>query len=165
MVPAVAVEDSFASIARRFTSFVKAFDAHPRDEFVRQVEPLLLELYSAALRLGRGHLEDDDDLPEGRMTTDEWWEFFQRLGRHLGSYDAYSFVFDPYDLGSEAGTAKLSDDLADIYRELDEGLALFDAGRTGEAVWQWRFTFDSHWGRHAAHAIYALHILRIDHVR
>jgi hypothetical protein len=137
---------------------------NPRDEFVRELEPILLGVYRAGLGLDYGRVGDDVDPPD-RMTTEQWSDFFQRLGRHLGSYDAYRFVFDPYDLESEPVGGRLSDDLADIYRDLCEGLDLHDSGHTDEAFWQWRFGFDSHWGRHAAHSLYALYAIRIGEVR
>jgi len=157
----VPAEERFVSVARRFLSLVEGFEAHPRDEFICVVEPVLVDLYGSALGLGRGATDDDGGNWE-RMDMSEWWDLFQRLGQHLGSYDAYDCVFDPYDLGSQPVRGLVSDDLADICRDLREGLDLYDAGRTDEAVWQWRFGFDSHWGQHATHALYALRTLRAD---
>ena len=85
------------------------------------------------------------------MTTDEWWILFQRLQRQLESFDS---VVD----------GSLSDDIADVYRDLRNGFLPYDSGDAGEAVWTWRTEFESHWGRHAAHAIYALQVLRSEYV-
>lgn len=162
----MSAEDRFVFVARRFVAFIDEFEAHPRGEFIRELEPLLTDLYSSALGLEHGHIDDghiEDAADAERMDGDEWWDLFQRLGRHLGSYDAYSFVFDPYDLEAQPVEGRLSDDLADIRRDLLEGLHLYDEGHTGDAVWEWRFAFDSHWGRHAAHALYALRVLHVDH--
>jgi hypothetical protein len=50
----------------------------------------------------------------------------------------------------------LSDDLADIFAEVDGGLRWFDAGQPSEAVWEWGFGLVHHWGEHATSAIRAL---------
>ena len=72
-------------------------------------------------------------------------------------------MFDPYDPdGSAPVMASLSDDIADIYRDLQGGLVAFRAGEIDDAVWEWRFGFDTHWGRHAAHGLFALHALITD---
>ena len=56
----------------------------------------------------------------------------------------------------------LADDVADIYRDLSAGLALVDAGHALEAQWELRFSFLTHWGRHASGAIRALHCWYVD---
>jgi Domain of unknown function (DUF5063) len=55
------------------------------------------------------------------------------------------------------------DDLADIWRDLKEGLDVLTnrtASAEVDAIWHWRFSFESHWGRHARSAITALDDLR-----
>jgi Domain of unknown function (DUF5063) len=82
---------------------------------------------------------DDTDQPK-RMTNEEWLNFFERLGRHLESFDAYSFVFDPYDLEAEPVTGLLGDDLANLYRDLGEALDLTTPARptwTAKAPSRW----------------------------
>jgi len=39
---------------------------------------------------------------------------------------------------------------------LKAGLSLFEHGEVESAAWFWLFWFRSHWGRHAASAIFAL---------
>lgn len=51
------------------------------------------------------------------------------------------------------------DGAVDIYGDLAEGLAIFDAGRSDEALWSWRFSFGAHWGRHAVEALTAIRAL------
>jgi len=87
---------------------------------------------------------------------------FRSLGSYLGDWDAYAEVFDPYEMDDTPVVGSLSDDLADVYRDLRRGLALFDASnRPGkiDAVWDWRFHFHSHWGEHATGALRPLHRL------
>ena len=65
-------------------------------------------------------------------------------------------VFDPL-AGPTYGD--LDDDLRDIANDLAKGLAFFDAGDVEGAAWFWTFSFDSHWGTHAAEALRVLHRL------
>jgi hypothetical protein len=51
----------------------------------------------------------------------------------------------------------LSDDLADIYRDVVTGLRAYDRGDRAGAVWEWRFNLHAHWGAHATGAMRALH--------
>ena len=68
--------------------------------------------------------------------------------------DLYWEVFDPREL-SEPVAGSLSDDLADIYRDLRRGLAAAERD-IAEAVWNWRFSYETHWGDHATDAIRTL---------
>jgi Domain of unknown function (DUF5063) len=70
-------------------------------------------------------------------------------------------MFDPYDDGALVA-ATLAHEIAGIYGDLKDGFALLEAGGSpeGSAVWKWRFGFEHHWGRHAAHALYLVHVLR-----
>ena len=103
---------------------------------------------------------DDDSPPPSALTNDEAAALQRRLGEKLGDIDFYSVVFDPYDFDTTPVTGSLADDLADIYRDLQDGFAALRNGETANALWQWKFGFDSHWGKHAVEAMYALYNVR-----
>ncbi|MDQ0427430.1 hypothetical protein QOZ98_000255 [Planomicrobium stackebrandtii] len=44
-----------------------------------------------------------------------------------------------------------------IYRDIKKGLILYEQGHSMEAIWEWKFGFEVHWGEHATSAIRALH--------
>jgi hypothetical protein len=70
----------------------------------------------------------------------------------------YWEVFDGLEqLPDDPVCGDLADDVRDIYVNVKEGLALYDAGHADEAVWHWRLML-SHWGHHATGAIRALHL-------
>jgi len=76
--------------------------------------------------------------------------------------DAYWVAVDPFDLTVEhvATTfGMISDDIVDIYVDLSHGVLIADQGSLTNAIWHWRFSFDTHWGRHAADAFNALYRL------
>jgi hypothetical protein len=91
------------------------------------------------------------------MTNDDTTVLRHRIGTKLGDHDLYSVVFDPSERDSAPVTGSLADDVADIYRDLQDGFAELRAGRSANALWQWKFGFDRHWGKHAGEANYALH--------
>ncbi|QQS40640.1 MAG: DUF5063 domain-containing protein [Acidobacteriota bacterium] len=146
--------ENFAKIARRYCEWAEAERGDPDDEMVVARE-ILAELHLAIIRLPNLGFDDDDDQDEVTWSADEWRKIRDSF-RDLpvqGHWD----VFDP--LVEEAPVFNtLGDDLADIYADLKDGLAHHDAGRIGSAVWEWRFSFSTHWGRHltsAQRAIYA----------
>ncbi|WP_372526157.1 DUF5063 domain-containing protein [Piscinibacter sp.] len=70
----------------------------------------------------------------------------------------YSEIFSPLVLRPEEPVVgDLADDLVDIYRDVATGLCLYDAGSVDDAIWQWGFNFQIHWGEHASSAVRALH--------
>jgi Domain of unknown function (DUF5063) len=145
----VAIE-AFVAAARRFVRFVEDSEALSREAFFRNAQTSMLDLYTTAMSLDHGQPTDDAD-PPSSTTTDEWRILFQRLQRQLEPFDS---VVD----------GSLSDDIADVYRDLRNGFLSYDSGDVDDAVWKWRTEFESHWGRHAAHAIYALQVLRSEYV-
>ena len=150
---------TFRVLAERYCAFIESSDSLKRGEFVWQLAEHLIGLYATGMRLPTGTGDDDFDAPSA-MTHEEWHELFERLGRKLGDVDHYSVMFDPYESGSTPVTGSLADDAADVYLDLKSGLAVIGAGDgLANAVWEWRFGFDNHWGKHAAEALYALHSL------
>ena len=126
---------------------------------MREVERVLVDLYAAGVVLD--DVEPDGEAePRDGTTRDDAAALTNGIGQKLGDFDFYSVVFDPYERDSAPVTGSLADDLADIYRDLQAGFAELRAGRASNALREWKFGFDHHWGRHAAEAIYALYNLR-----
>ena len=77
---------------------------------------------------------------------------------NVDALDVYWLALAPHDMGDDRLRAgSLVDDFGDIYRDIRTGLALWDDGAEIDALWEWRFSFHSHWGDHAANALWALH--------
>ncbi|RJS59239.1 DUF5063 domain-containing protein [Bacillus sp. PK3_68] len=79
----------------------------------------------------------------------------------FGKYEYYWEVFDLYKL-DEPECGSLSDDILDIYKDLKEGIILFEQEMTNEAIWHWKFHFEAHWGSHTVNALRALHSVKND---
>jgi len=155
----------FGALAAQFCSVVDTAFERSRTDLLVNVYRLLPRLISEAIQLPEIILPDDDGGSTGserahsvRMCDREWEELYERLKKHLGDWDPYWQVFDPTtDRSADAGS--LADDLADIYRDLKEGLIHQQVGtrRAEEIVWDWRLLFYSHWGKHAMDALLTLH--------
>lgn len=128
--------------------------------FAQECLSQMLRLYLLALKLPEVVPEREELLES--VEHDSWNKVRENVARRL-SRDFYWAVFEPMELEQpEAVGGSLTDDLADVWRDLKPGLALLYGGDTrlvSEAVWQWRFSFETHWGQHAVSAIAALHAL------
>lgn len=138
---------SFVEAARDFCEFVETAST--------------VESVAERLHLGRHCLAKlvaaGAALPLVEATTDKvlLWDGTPSDWPCFGPHDLYWEVFDPYtDEDRVAGS--LSDDFLEIYRDLKGGLVAFDDGLHQDAVWEWRFHFDHHWGEHAVDALRAL---------
>lgn len=161
--------DRFGAIAKKYCGIVESASNFERPQLLEQIYDVLPALIDAAIHLPETNsLEDDTDneVREGasdvrptRMDGHEWQKLYQSLKDKLGDADLYRMVFNAAK-DAEAIHGSLADDIADIYRDLKEGLILKDEASPRNAIWEWRFGFDSHWGHHAIDALKAIHDIR-----
>jgi hypothetical protein len=140
--------------AERYCGLIERAEPLTRDAFVSEVAESLAALISHATHLPRVE-PTDTDLPDG-PTYDQWKDRFMAVGAVLGDWNAYWTTLDI--TSEEAVLLPVADDLADIWRDLRRGLDGLQVGaRVDDVVWEWRFGFCSHWGRHATDALRVLH--------
>ena len=146
---------AFAEEAERFYSWVSS--SPQGEEALADGLRRVVALYAAALSLPKPFAPDlpDEDSPaqvneSERIAVHRW-----ASGLLLG---CYSEIFNPLQVPPEEPVVgHLGDDLGDIYGDVLEGLRLFQSGKREEAIWEWGFGFQHHWGEHATCAIRALH--------
>jgi hypothetical protein len=144
--------DQFAEVAHRYCSWV---ENEARDSIdLIMARRLLAELQLAALGLPELGSGDYQKIHKPAP------ELKQRVLQRVSAvpFKHYWNTFDPLKENEEPVCGDLSDDLADIWLDLWEGLYLFAAGHKLEANFHWRVLYDSHWGQHvleAQRAIYA----------
>ena len=146
----------FVALAERYSELVERAPSGTAGAFLRAAHPILARLYAAALELPAiesGGGSDAESLGEGERAV------LLALGALIGSRRHYRELFDAYDFEAEPVVGDLADDLASVYGELWSGLQLWRAGRTEDAVWEWRFSFEVHWSEHATSALRALRTL------
>jgi hypothetical protein len=145
--------ERFAAAARAFCLWAEA-PAGEASRDIRRALELLSELYAAALGIPPSSTEGDE--PTSRIDETAWSRVQDRFAAL--PFQWYSEAADPLEVpAEETAVGDLAEDLAEIYEDVSEGLRLFDAGREGEAARTWGLFFSSHWGRHAASAIRAIH--------
>ncbi|MFL5328956.1 MAG: DUF5063 domain-containing protein [Gemmataceae bacterium] len=118
----------------------------------------IIRLYLAALELPPSWSEELAHQPDAPRVGDaEWRAVYAEAGRL--PLDHYAEVFDPLAVPPEEPPVigSLADDIADIYRDVVTGLREYEAGQRAQAVWEWGFGLQHHWGEHATGAIRALH--------
>ncbi|MCE5268919.1 MAG: DUF5063 domain-containing protein [Planctomycetaceae bacterium] len=100
-----------------------------------------------------------------RMTHDEWGLLARRLSDVVGREVAELMATDDAKTASSVRAVMLFDDLADIYRDLRDGMRFYclktDKG-IEEAIWQWRFDYEAHWGQHLFDALHTVHRIRYE---
>jgi hypothetical protein len=126
----------FAVVANRFCSVVDSASSIERTDLLLQIYRILPKLIDEAISLPDVRLSDGDDPAEGnsqpafrarvRQSEQEWGQLYNLLKEKLGDWDRYWQVFDPTE-DDEAIFGTLADDIADIYRDLKEGLVLIIA--------------------------------------
>src|SRR6266480_3308681 len=131
-------------------------------QVLHEIEPSLSALYSAAAELP-DVAPDSDGVPDVTTERDEYKRLQGSLAALLGRYDAYRDIFDPSDPEDQKPVQHLlSLDLTEILKDLDDGRSLQAPKRAiapADVLWQWRFDFTSHWGRHAATALKVINSL------
>lgn len=142
--------DRFVDEVRAFCAFYTRAEAMPLDARLATGRDRVLALYVAGLALPADCECGDVDAPDVTIARPPDFDRF----------DYYADVHDPYSedsIGAPAVMGQLSDDFHDICNDVSRGLALWDAGHRIEAIWEWRFHRDAHWGNHATSALRALH--------
>jgi hypothetical protein len=154
-----AILSRFRETAEKFIETVDTAPRLERDAFLEATGRCLSGLYSSALQIPYGKLESSEPPSEnGSVPKDEWLPLYRLLREKLGEVDRYWLVFDPTE--NEAPVqGSLAIDISEIYQDLQESLHLMDDGKIPEAdlLWQLRFDFRSHWGRHLLGALTAIH--------
>jgi hypothetical protein len=157
--------DEFAETAKEYCRLIEEYRSTKVPAFLATVESLLPLLYLSALALPNvepSRSEQESAADAGRLN-----ELHDGLRKFLRDYDLYYTVLDPVDREDHepvAGT--LAGDLAEIHTDLQEGLAYWRSASTSgkaDAAWDWKFGFESHWGRHLTRAISVLYSLIHEH--
>jgi hypothetical protein len=152
-------EEFAAQIADQVESFLLVLRAIAREGNGAQAVSLLLLEISQVLLAGARLGAQLDFTPREEYQPDvgpepDIDELRMRLAEMLDSVDTYSFVFDPYV--PEVVESQLSDDLASIAVDLDNGLRHYRSGDVEEALWWWQFSYVNNWGNLAGAALNAL---------
>ena len=148
----------FANIVEEFLAFVESKPNSPEDDLVQTIR-LLKKLLAGVEPLidlqGLGaKFEDAPDCDKEHQN-----QVAARFS-HL-PFQYYNSVYTPYE-EQDVGGGLIAGEMAEIYSELWGGYQLYKNGNEGDAVWEWKFLYSIHWGRHATSVLYALDAYRCD---
>ena len=157
---------NFLMTAQMFTDLLEKKDI-PKDKFLKEAHTILIDLYLKGHQLEQIDLKYSDADTEFEKSDDELFKNQnQALIALLGDEAFYREIFDPInDKEEEPVQGWLVDAFADIYRDLKIELEKIKIGTDEaieDAIWQMKWSFFNHWGRHCVSAIRALHFLYYD---
>jgi hypothetical protein len=148
--------ERFAAEAIRFQQWVRQ-GTDQGEVAAREALLRITHLYVAALELPPARNDEPADPSGAERVGDLERQEVLNSCRRL-PFDYYGEVFNPLPVPPEEPVAgSLADDIADIYGDAIRGLRAHQAGRRTQAIWEWGFGLQSHWGEHATGAIRALH--------
>jgi hypothetical protein len=148
----------FARSAEAFCAFMESQEPFADKAFVEGCAAALAALYHDVLALPD---QWDETCQESDQISVDSAQVRTKIHAHLQRRDSYSGYFDPYDETS-GRFPLLSDDLGDVYEDVRSGLESYRQNTQctiQDAVFDWKFGFETHWGRHLVSALTALHAI------
>ena len=158
--PASETVETFIEVARSYCELVEQVETLSRETVLDRLAVLLPRLIELAVRLPS--VEPSADVSADEVTYGAWRERFVAVNGALADRGSYWTSMEVCgDEEPEVVNLPLADDLADMWRDLRAGLSLVGVPETAvDAVWEWRFNFEIHWGAHAVEALRAVHAAR-----
>ena len=138
--------ETFRAAATAYCDFIDSCLTFDEEESFRKLLRVISQLYMTAL-----------DLPEFEVEEKHSVELdFPLPEVNIKHHNVYMEIFNPYQDKTPVNGC-LDDDIIGIYSDIKKGLILYEQGHGIEAVWEWKFGLEVHWGEHATSAIGALH--------
>jgi hypothetical protein len=152
------IANRFSAIARTFCAAVEDAERSDRNAFLLRIYRVLPQLVDAALQLPEVAFTNSTESAESvRLSDADWKRIYNAVASVVSDWEYYWEVFDPTKK-DEPVAGSLADDIADVYRDLSEGVALSKAQHSPQnIIWKWRFSFYTHWGQHAIDALRLIH--------
>jgi hypothetical protein len=151
--------EHFRDLTADYCNLIERFEELDWRQTTKQLRVLIPSLMSAAIKMSDASPTDND--APSTVTHEQWSDRLSAVEATLSEHGSYWTTPDVVDSSEpEVVNLPIADDLADIWRDLRDGLNRLEAGgQLSDIAWEWRFLFDVHWGAHAAEAIRALHAL------
>ncbi len=152
----------FVTVAGEYCSFMEKAGKMESRNFLDTVRKLLPLLYLKTSMLP-DFTEEMEESPEKFVSEIEYNLLRQQILKVLGSHDDYQEVFTPGMQYSESAlTASISEDLADIYQDLKDFVALYRIGNEDgieAGLWECQNNFREFWGQKLVNCLRAIHQL------
>lgn len=158
---------NFALVAESYIAFIDSFASARPENLYTTLELHLADLYSTILPVVAEMNEPSlPELEDIGMSHEQWHQISQLIGNTTGDETAQMIKWHEKIEGKDSfppsalRAYELFDDLADIYRDLNTGLILWNLDTPEsriEASWKWRYNYDTHWGNHLFRASTTVH--------
>ncbi|WP_298734898.1 DUF5063 domain-containing protein [uncultured Chitinophaga sp.] len=151
---------NFITAATSYCAYIENYQTQNDKEFLSVIQAKLLALYQAAHKLPDTYPQDYIELQKDidHVTLERTISF---IAERLMDNRYYLHLFNPADESDkDICYGDLLDDIGDIYKDLKRSLLIFGLGADAakeSAIWEFKFTFNHHWGDHCINAIYASH--------
>ena len=150
--------EQFISLSREYILTIESLsDKTMPHAFLTKCLPLLIQIYTHGIKLPNVEPDNND------VSKEDYPSPVLSIAKVLEKYDLYNKVFDP-TFDENIITSTISDDLADIYRDLKDPLLDYDNERKNNAIWSWKFNIQGHCGNHIVDALRVIHRLVNDHM-
>ena len=150
----------FYKAALDFCDFIENYQNKRKVDYLHTVRQNLLKLYNTALKLQWVDLQSNVEYDD-KLDDKEFNNILSRIVEGVDNARYYWYIFDPTcNKDHEAVCGDLVDDLGDIYKDLKYSIMIFNLGDVDckeNALWQFKFDFDKHWGGHCINALSAIH--------
>ncbi|AFY44530.1 DUF5063 domain-containing protein [Nostoc sp. PCC 7107] len=141
----------------KYCDWAEGYSDNPEQDIIT-ARKLLAELHLGIIDLLEIDLPDMncEEEVETVRSSYELSSIYQRL--KILPIDNYWDVFEPLNLeDNQPVLNSIIDDLNDIYQDLKRGLIIYNQAYFMEALWEWCFHFEIHWGAHLVGAQRAIH--------
>lgn len=150
----------FIAEAKSYCLFIEDYQCKNVNEFLTMLQRSLIALYLAGKNLPNTGLQEDGDFEE-KMDDGYLKGIISLVAERLEDKRYYMHLFNPANTNDkDLICGDLLDDICDIYIDIKQTMVALDIGThiaIENAIWQFKFDFDNHWGDHCINAIYATH--------
>ena len=156
----------FIKTASKYCLLLENMDKRKPLHILQEAYFLLPQLCLSAMRLP--DIKRTSNYSTSRISDENWQTMFNSLREYFSNYDQYQGICDPYDRSdTEVMKMSLSDDLCEIFENIKPGLDEWEKVTTTEKrdiIWEWKFSYENHWGDHATRTFRALYHLLNQHI-
>ncbi|MDL2241848.1 DUF5063 domain-containing protein [Bacteroidales bacterium OttesenSCG-928-L03] len=153
----------FARVALEYCAFVEKIKESNKQTFVDNMTKVLPLLYLKASIVPPIEQDYESDL-ETKVSEDMYTRVLENVAEVLGNDDLYLETFHPDIKMSDSPVAvKVSEDLADIYQDLGNFIAIFKNGQKetmNDSLALCLDNFRRFWGQRLVNALRALHYMK-----
>jgi hypothetical protein len=165
---------AFAETAAEYCRFIDSLWAGRPERLYSTLEALLLKVHAGILPVQMEMAEEKHPEHGALAMTHEQWRDIADIINVSVCAEIQDVAGWHRSLNTDEAVARLNeycagraemlwDDLADIYRDLHCGLALWSVSTSdsqAEAAWEWRWRYEHHWGEHLFRAMLTTHEIR-----